>query len=563
MVPDSQPPVPDEALAPTADMALDDATTVVSTRPLPLDPAPGDDTPIDQLPTLGHVGRYALKRLIGEGGLGMVHVAHDPLLSRLIAIKTLQVDLPEAEREQFNALFTNEARAAGSLSHPYIVTVYDAGAGGQGAYIAMELLRGKDLRQLLAMGWRPTVQQAALIVRRVADAISYAHHKGVIHRDLKPANIFMVGRTQPRVLDFGIARIRQAGHEGPNDGLSRFGEVVGGSPYYMAPEQVRREPVDRRADVYALGVILYELLTGRRAFGGGSVEEIHQAVLTAKVRAPHEVNHTVPQALSDIVMRAMAPELVRRTRSARTLAQELRDWLDGQRGQAMADERMADSGRGVGAVEGAGLAAGAAAAPSGHKPAHVDRGGLGQSPWALGLVAVAGLVSAGLLLTGAWLAWQRAASPVVAATASPAETASTPAASLPTTGATAAVVGGAVVASVTPEPLPVALASAALPALGAASAPVAASPVMPTVPAVAAAQVPAAPAPAPGVVRLAISPWGQVSVNGRAAGVTPPLTQLKLPAGRHVVTVRNDGAEPYTVTVQVRPGQTQVVRHAF
>ncbi len=278
MTPDRQQPAPEEALEPGAVLDLDDTSTVMSTRPLPLDPAQGDDTPIDQLPTLGHVGRYALKRLIGQGGLGMVHVAHDPLLSRLIAIKTLQVDLPEAEREQFNALFTNEARAAGSLSHPYIVTVYDAGAGGHGAYIAMELLRGKDLRQLLAMGWRPTLQQAALIVRRVADAISYAHHKGVIHRDLKPANIFMVGRTQPRVLDFGIARIRQAGHEGPNDGLSRFGEVVGGSPYYMAPEQIRREPVDRRADVYALGVILYELLTGRRAFGGGSVDEIHQAV---------------------------------------------------------------------------------------------------------------------------------------------------------------------------------------------------------------------------------------------------------------------------------------------
>jgi serine/threonine-protein kinase len=544
MMPDSQPPAPEEALEPGEALDLDDTTTVVSTRPLPLDSASRDDTSVDQLPTLGHVGRYALKRLIGEGGLGMVHVAHDPLLSRLIAIKTLQVDLPEAEREQFNALFTNEARAAGSLSHPYIVTVYDAGAGGNGAYIAMELLRGKDLRQLLAMGWRPTSQQAALIVRRVADAISYAHHKGVIHRDLKPANIFMVGRTQPRVLDFGIARIRQAGQEGPNDGLSRFGEVVGGSPYYMAPEQVRREPVDRRADVYALGVILYELLTGRRAFSGDTVDEIHQAVLAAQVRAPHEVNRTVPLALSDIVMRAMAPELVQRTRSARTLAQELRDWLDIQRGPAGDDAAAAPA-------SGAGMAGVASALRPEGRGGSGHKARAGYNRWALGLVAAAGLIGAGLLLTGGWLAWQRthAQTEVVQARgAKPAR----PAAAV-------------ALAAVSVTASPVAPPSAASASASASAVPLGAAPVASAaVPAVAAAPAPTpAPTPATGLVRLAISPWGQVMVNGRAAGVAPPLTQLKLPPGRHVISVRNDGAEPYTVTVQVRPNQTQVVRHAF
>jgi eukaryotic-like serine/threonine-protein kinase len=546
MMPDSQPPAPEEALEPGAVLDLDDATTVVSTRPLPLDPLQGDDTPIDQLPTLGHVGRYALKRLIGQGGLGMVHLAHDPLLSRLIAIKTLQVDLPQAEREQFNALFTNEARAAGSLSHPYIVTVYDAGAGVNGAYIAMELLRGKDLRQLLAMGWRPTMQQAALIVRRVADAISYAHHKGVIHRDLKPANIFMVGRTQPRVLDFGIARIRQAGQEGPNDGLSRFGEVVGGSPFYMAPEQIRHEPVDRRADVYALGVILYELLTGRRAFGGASVDEIHQAVLTAQVRPPHEVNRTVPQALSEIVMRAMAPELVRRTRSARTLAQELRDWLDSQRGpgEPAAASSAPERASGSNASASSGGRSDLRGQPADAQPRWHAR-------WALGLVAIAGLVSAGFLLTGAWLAWQRAQAPdAVAVVAAPVV--------VPAVVPVTAPVPSSVASALPTAPVPDAAASAA----AASVAPAVATAVTSAVTSAPPAAV-AAPPPAPGWVRLAISPWGQVSVNGRPAGVTPPLTQLKLPPGRHVVTVRNDGAEPHTVTVQVKSGQTQVVRHAF
>lgn len=173
-------PEDDEAAEPVI-LENDDQDTVAQTRALPeAEPAQHEQTPADELPTIGHVGRYALKYCIGEGGLGTVYAAHDPLLSRLIAIKTMQIDLPEQDREQFNAMFLNEAKAAGSLSHPHIVTVYDAGAGSQGTYMAMELLRGKDLRQLLAMGWRPTPAQAALIVRRVADALSYAHHKGVI-----------------------------------------------------------------------------------------------------------------------------------------------------------------------------------------------------------------------------------------------------------------------------------------------------------------------------------------------------------------------------------------------
>ena len=130
-------------------------------------------TPTEDLPTIGHIGRYALKYRIGEGGLGTVYAAHDPLLSRLIAIKTLNVQLSSEEREQFNALFLNEARAAGGLSHPHIVTVFDAGVSPQGAYIAMELLKGKDLRQLLKDGWRPTPSQAALIVRRVVASASF------------------------------------------------------------------------------------------------------------------------------------------------------------------------------------------------------------------------------------------------------------------------------------------------------------------------------------------------------------------------------------------------------
>ena len=155
----SQPASIPASVPPVGAGSWEDAETVQMTRPLPLEPEKISARP-ESLPTIGHIGRYALKQAIGDGGLGTVYAAHDPLLSRLIAIKTLNIDLPEDSRDEFNAMFLNEARAAGGLSHPYIVTVFDAGTSDHGVYIAMELLKGKDLRQLLATGWRPTPAQA-------------------------------------------------------------------------------------------------------------------------------------------------------------------------------------------------------------------------------------------------------------------------------------------------------------------------------------------------------------------------------------------------------------------
>ncbi|HET6788843.1 MAG TPA: serine/threonine-protein kinase, partial [Aquabacterium sp.] len=442
---------------------------------------------------------------------------------------------------------------------PHIVTVYDAGAGAQGTYIAMELLRGKDLRQLLAIGWRPTPGQAALIVRRVADALSYAHHKGVIHRDIKPANIFMVGRTQPRVLDFGIARIRQVESQ-VSDGMSRFGELVGGSPHYMAPEQVRREPVDRRADVYSLGVVLYELLTGRKPFAGSDLDEITMEVLTKAVRPPHELNPEVPQALSEIAMRAMARDLVQRTRSARTLSQELREWLDGQ-----ADVGVATVGKSGKVTRPAGKVSGkpeSKASSQAAQPSVVS--GVGSRT---AMLAGAGTVALALLAGIAWVGWGQVSKGAV----KPASDVSA------TSQAQPVVARPAVVAPAVVPPAAVATASAAQPAGG--GAPIA---VLQQPSAVVPVPVPVSPAPAPvqspttaapvaaaakpvptGTVRLAISPWGRVFVGRRAMGVTPPLTQFSLPQGQHTITVRNDDFPAYTQTVDVKAGQSVTVTHSF
>ena len=225
----------------------------------------------DPMATIGHIGRYALKFRIGEGGLG---------------------------------------------------TVLDAGVSDDKAYIAMELLKGRDLRQLRQDGWRPTPSQAALIVRRVADALAYAHSKGVVHRDVKPANIFMVGRTQPRVLHFGIARVAHQIDIHTGD------DIAGGSPYYMAPEQVREQPVDRRADVFSLGVVLYELLTDVKPFQGDSLSAVTTAVLQHTPPMAHTLNRDVPKVLSEITAQAMETDPHLRHRSARALSRELRHWLD-------------------------------------------------------------------------------------------------------------------------------------------------------------------------------------------------------------------------------------------
>ncbi|MEN9544675.1 MAG: hypothetical protein RLZZ598_1508 [Pseudomonadota bacterium] len=280
--------------------------------------------PFEDAPT--RIGRYTLRQRIGEGGLGTVYAADDPLLSRRVAIKT--VNLPAVggthpDGRSCNDLFLREARASARLTHPNIVTVFDAGLSTEGAYIAMELMRGRDLRQRLTEGWRPTVGEAVLVARRVADALAYAHSKGVIHRDIKPANIFMVSRTHPKVLDFGIARVTRLRVDGDSEQPAFFG----GSPHYMAPEQLQGGDTDARADVFALGAVLYEMLTGRKAFDGQTLEAIGQAVLATPPRPVHELAPGVPVAISQIVSRTLARDPNARPRSARALAHELRDWL--------------------------------------------------------------------------------------------------------------------------------------------------------------------------------------------------------------------------------------------
>lgn len=290
--------------------------------PVPLDLLP---EPNQAEPTIGHVGRYALKQRLGEGGLSRVYTAWDPILSRNLAIKTLELGAVGTVRDTLNAMILNEARAVAGLNNLNIVTVFDAGLSERGVYIAMEQLPGQDLRQMLIDGWRPDPMRTAKIVRRVADALTYAHGKGVIHCDIKPANIFMVDRRKPKVLDFGIARVAH------QPGAPMLEGLITGTPHYLAPEQIRSGTVDERCDVYSLGVVMYELLTGRKAFGGTSLTSITQAVLDGNPVPPHALVPGLPAELSQIALRAMARDPAHRYASAREMSQAVRRW------QAMAD----------------------------------------------------------------------------------------------------------------------------------------------------------------------------------------------------------------------------------
>lgn len=532
-------------------------------------------------PTLSSIGRYALKRQLGVGGLGTVFEAWDPLLSRTVAIKMLNLSsaTDAAQGHPLDGLLLNEARAAAGLSHRCIVTIHDAGLSPHGVYIAMERLHGRDLQRALADGWRPTVEQSLLLVRRVADALAYAHARGVVHCDIKPANIFLQRKDRPKVLDFGIARLMHGA------GVPLPEGTVAGSPRYRAPEQLVDAPIDARTDLFSLGVVMYELLTGTRAFGGSSLGEIDRAVLQHTPTPVHELCPEVPLEVSAIVARLMERDSARRHSSATELSAELRRWLAANSAQGEA---------GVTGVTGV-----MAALPPQPAPVAAPSRRAGA---ARGLLAAAVLAGVAALALGLLQPWAQA--PTGPAAAAPQDTSPRAPAGLDAAATATAANAGAVTATdvgagsapgaedtgpagpagnaAAGADAATAKAGAMAPGRTATSAPatLAAAPTGATRRSSSARTrtngaedsahesrradaTAAAAAPTTGALLLAVSPWGEVEVDGRPSGTTPPLTRLTLPAGTHSVTLRNADFPPYTVQIQVSADKAVTLRHRF
>jgi serine/threonine-protein kinase len=265
------------------------------------------------------LGRYAIQSELGRGAMGVVYKATDTALERTVAVKTVNMALERDGAEKYEARFYQEARAAGSLNHPNIVTVYDVGKEGNVAYMAMEFIEGVELRTLLAEGRALPVSQAVSIAAQVAEGLAYAHEHGVVHRDIKPANIMVLAEGPVKITDFGIARMRAN-----TDELTQSGMMLG-SPKYMSPEQVIGKRADHRSDIFSLGVILYEMLTGTAPFTGENVTALMYQIVNFAPPTPSAVSPAVPELLNFIVAKMLAKPLEERYQSAQELAGDLRN----------------------------------------------------------------------------------------------------------------------------------------------------------------------------------------------------------------------------------------------
>jgi serine/threonine protein kinase len=273
-------------------------------------------------------GRYQIFDELGKGSMGIVYSAHDPQIDRLVAVKVLRQD--KVTSEDFVQRFLQEAKAIGRLSHPNIVTVYDAGQDHNTIFIAMELLKGKPLSEFSPnSGLR--LQEIVNIGVQVAEALDYAHGQGIFHRDIKPPNIILTSTGQVKITDFGIAHI-----EDPNaPHYTQVGDILG-TPFYMSPEQVSGQSVDGRSDLFSLGVILYELYTGKKPFTGGNISSIFNSIMQSSPAKPVEKDSTVSPILSPIIMTALNKAPERRYQTGNEMATALKKCLQRRKSDARA-----------------------------------------------------------------------------------------------------------------------------------------------------------------------------------------------------------------------------------
>ena len=506
------------------------------------------------------LGRYVIVEEIGQGAMGVVYKAVDPLIDRTVAIKTINLDLSKEELANFEKRFQREVQSAGKLNHPNIVTVYDVGRTEGVAYMAMEFLEGKELREILDSGVVLPIEKIAHIASQVAEGLAFAHEHGIVHRDVKPANVMVMKNGLVKITDFGIAQMSSASRT--------MSGMVMGSPKYMSPEQVVGQGVDGRSDIFSLGVVLYEMLAGKTPFTGENISAIMYQILNDEPIPPKAFNQNIPDSINFIVLKALAKHPDKRYQNAKEMARDLKRY-----------KTMDVPG-------------------SGEVPKPVEsmerrrqpRENLGDATQIMPSLALSDAgsrlaVNASEARDG-WWNTQRfllyAAIPAMLVTFAAVVTLSKthqsappPSASNQTAAASAA--SQAATPPPPPEPMAQTLADAKPPPATEFKSQTAENPVDKHAAHKAADKTKLAKAdtakksdalPKPittgdASLTLAISPWGEVFVDGKRLGVSPPLRNLKLPSGKHTILIVNETFKPYSQTIDFEPNNTHKIKYKF
>lgn len=268
--------------------------------------------------SLKKLGRYDLVRVLGKGAMGIVYEGRDPNLDRRVAIKTVKVEnLSEEAASEYEHRFRTEARSAARLQHPNIVSVYDSDRDGDIAFLVMEYIQGDDMKHHLDKGVRYSLEQSLKMVRDLLSGLDYAHKQGIVHRDIKPANLLIEPGGRVKLTDFGVARIQDSG-----EATRTQGSMVG-TLKYMSPEQVQGQKIDSRADLFSVGVVLYQLLTDKRPFDGDNDFSIIHQIIGHAPPPPSSFNRRLPAAIDAVVARALAKDREQRFATARDFASAL------------------------------------------------------------------------------------------------------------------------------------------------------------------------------------------------------------------------------------------------
>lgn len=267
---------------------------------------------------ISHLGRYEIIEVLGQGAMGIVYKAHDPLIERFVAIKTINLQvLTKEEKESFEARFNQEAKAVGQLNHPNIVTIHDLGESGDIAYIAMEFLEGHELQDIIKNGQRLPLGDVLNIVIQVAAGLVYAHQHGIVHRDIKPSNIMVLKDHRAKITDFGVASMASSLLR------TQTGKILG-SPLYMSPEQVLNHSIDPRSDIFSLGIVLYQMLTGQLPFSGDNANSVMYQIVNDVPKKPRSLNPDIPDKLDLIVSKCLEKNPDDRYQHANDLGDDLR-----------------------------------------------------------------------------------------------------------------------------------------------------------------------------------------------------------------------------------------------